>query len=61
MTDWQHGNRCKDKLNLLRNLFQISLDAIKSAIPEVSLQGIEFWSTICDEEIDLDLEAEEVI
>ncbi|XP_028402951.1 importin subunit beta-1-like [Dendronephthya gigantea] len=40
-------------------LFAISLDAIKSDIPEVSLQGIEFWSTVCDEEIDLDLEAEE--
>ena len=39
---------------------QISLDAIKSEVPEVSLQGIEFWSTVCDEEIDLDLEAEEV-
>ena len=47
-------------LNLYCIVFQISLDAIKSGVPEVSLQGIEFWSTVCDEEIDLDLEAEEV-
>lgn len=40
-------------------LFAISLEAIKSDINEVSLQGIEFWSTVCDEELDLALEADE--
>lgn len=40
-------------------LFAISIEAIKSDVNEVSLQGIEFWSTVCDEELDLALEAEE--
>jgi len=39
---------------------QISLEAMKSSIDEVSLQGIEFWSTVCDEEVDLAIEAAEV-
>lgn len=45
------------------NLFfftQISLDAIKSDCDEIALQGIEFWSSICDEEMDLEIEAVEV-
>lgn len=45
------------------NLFfftQISLDAIKSECDEIALQGIEFWSSICDEEMDLEIEAVEV-
>ena len=33
---------------------------MKSDIDEVALQGIEFWSNVCDEEIDLDIEASEV-
>lgn len=40
-------------------LFAITLDAMKDSIPEVALQGIEFWSTVCDEEIDLAIEAAE--
>lgn len=28
--------------------------------PEVALQGVEFWSSVCEEEIALQLEAEEV-
>lgn len=34
-------------------LFQITISAIKSNCDELILQGIEFWSTLCDEEIDI--------
>ncbi|KAK7879817.1 hypothetical protein WMY93_033513 [Mugilogobius chulae] len=34
--------------------------AMKSDIDEVALQGIEFWSNVCDEEMDLAIEASEV-
>ena len=37
------------------------MEAMKSDVDEVVLQGIEFWSTICDEEMDLAIEAAEVI
>jgi len=33
---------------------------MKSSVDEVALQGIEFWSTVCDEEVDLAIEAAEV-
>ncbi|XP_034722022.1 importin subunit beta-1 isoform X2 [Etheostoma cragini] len=32
---------------------------MKSDIDEVALQGIEFWSNVCDEEMDLAIEASE--
>ena len=41
-------------------LFAISLEAMKSEIDEVQLQGIEFWSNVCDEEVDLAIEAADV-
>lgn len=40
-------------------LFAITLQAIKSDQPEIALQGIEFWSNVCDEEIELSIEASE--
>ncbi|XP_068237171.1 importin subunit beta-1 isoform X1 [Palaemon carinicauda] len=40
-------------------LFAITLEAMKSDIDEVALQGIEFWSNVCDEEVDLSIEASE--
>ena len=33
---------------------------MKSEQDEISLQGIEFWSSVCDEEMDLAIEAAEV-
>jgi hypothetical protein len=35
------------------------LNALKSDVDEVVLQGIEFWSNVCDEEVDLAIEASE--
>ncbi|NWU45386.1 IMB1 protein, partial [Hylia prasina] len=37
----------------------ITIEAMKSDIDEVALQGIEFWSNVCDEEMDLAIEASE--
>jgi importin subunit beta-1 len=36
------------------------LEAIDKDVEEVALQGIEFWSTICDEETEIAEETEEV-
>ena len=47
------------KLTLVSCL-QITLEAMKSQVDEIVLQGIEFWSTVCDEEQDLAIEAAEV-
>ena len=33
---------------------------MKSDNDQIALQGIEFWSTVCDEEADLSIEAMEV-
>uniref|UniRef100_A0A914LJG5 Importin N-terminal domain-containing protein n=1 Tax=Meloidogyne incognita TaxID=6306 RepID=A0A914LJG5_MELIC len=44
-----------------RALFQITLQAMKDPVDEVSLQGIEFWSNVCDEELNLAAEAEEAV
>eukprot|EP00092_Neocalanus_flemingeri_P018212 GFUD01019711.1.p1 GENE.GFUD01019711.1~~GFUD01019711.1.p1 ORF type:complete len:888 (-),score=232.22 GFUD01019711.1:798-3461(-) len=40
-------------------LFAITLEAMKAETDEVALQGIEFWSNVCDEEVDLQIEASE--
>ncbi|XP_011496012.1 PREDICTED: importin subunit beta-1 isoform X2 [Ceratosolen solmsi marchali] len=37
-------------------LFPITLEAMKSETDDVSLQGIEFWSNVSDEEVDLSME-----
>ncbi|KAG1714873.1 Importin subunit beta-1 [Nymphon striatum] len=38
-------------------LFAITLEAMKSDVEEEALQGIEFWSNVCEEEIDLAIDA----
>ncbi|EFA04374.2 Importin subunit beta-like Protein [Tribolium castaneum] len=40
-------------------LFPITLEAMKSDNDAVALQGIEFWSNVSDEEVDLSIEANE--
>lgn len=38
---------------------QITLEAMKSETDEIALQGIEFWSNVSDEEVDLAIEISE--
>lgn len=40
-------------------LFPITLEATKSENDQIALQGIEFWSNVSDEEIDLIIETQE--
>ncbi|KRY33121.1 Importin subunit beta-1 [Trichinella spiralis] len=40
-------------------LFSISVEAMKSSNQDVALQGIEFWSNVCDEELALASDEEE--
>ncbi|CAB3408559.1 unnamed protein product [Caenorhabditis bovis] len=42
-------------------LFQISLSAMKSEEADVAMQGMEFWSTIAEEEFELNLEYTEQV
>lgn len=40
-------------------LFPITLEAMKSENDQIALQGIEFWSNVSDEEIDISIENQE--
>ncbi|XP_050418166.1 importin subunit beta-1 isoform X2 [Patella vulgata] len=40
-------------------LFAITMEAMKCDVDEIALQGFEFWSTVCDEEVDLAIELSE--
>ncbi|CAH0389883.1 unnamed protein product [Bemisia tabaci] len=42
-------------------LFPITLEAMKSETDEVALQGIEFWSNVSDEEVDLAIEENDAL
>lgn len=44
------------ELYMQRALFAITVEAMKSTVDSVVLQGIEFWSSVCEEEIELALE-----
>ena len=39
---------------------QLTVSGVKHPDECVALQAIEFWSTVCKEEVDLTLEAQEV-
>ncbi|KAJ1939038.1 karyopherin Kap95, partial [Linderina macrospora] len=41
-------------------LFGLTVIGMKSDVEKISLQAIEFWSTVCDEEIELSLEEAEM-
>ncbi|KAM0786088.1 hypothetical protein ACM66B_006899 [Microbotryomycetes sp. NB124-2] len=47
------------KYYMERALFGLTILGMKHADEGVALQAVEFWSTVCDEEIELALEAEE--
>ena len=47
--------------NMAQALFTITLEAMKSDNGQISLQGIEFWSNVSDEEIDLAIETQEAV
>uniref|UniRef100_A0A915L5R3 Importin subunit beta-1/Transportin-1-like TPR repeats domain-containing protein n=1 Tax=Romanomermis culicivorax TaxID=13658 RepID=A0A915L5R3_ROMCU len=47
------------ELYMANALFRITYEAMKSTEDDICLQGIEFWSNVCDEEIELAVEAEE--
>lgn len=55
---------CSDTLSLRSNLpncpDQLTVLGMKSENEDVALQAVEFWSTVCEEEIDLQLEADEL-
>jgi importin subunit beta-1 len=44
-----------------RALFGLTMAGMKSDNVQVALQAIEFWSTVCEEEIDLAVEEQEMI
>jgi importin subunit beta-1 len=46
--------------SLIATHFKIVFEAVKSDEDEVALQGIEFWATICEEEIVLAKEEQKV-
>lgn len=47
------------KLYMERALFGLTVLGMKHEDEQVALQAVEFWSTVCDEEIELALEADE--
>ncbi|KAI6178497.1 Importin N-terminal domain-containing protein [Aphelenchoides besseyi] len=46
---------------MISALYPITVSAMKSQIDEIELQGIEFWSNICEEETGLAIEAQEAV
>jgi len=53
---FQYYNKLTD---YMQTLFQLTFGTIKNDNEKVALQSIEFWSTLCEEEMDLQEEAAE--
>eukprot|EP00567_Pseudictyota_dubia_P000409 CAMPEP_0197465044 /NCGR_PEP_ID=MMETSP1175-20131217/64336_1 /TAXON_ID=1003142 /ORGANISM="Triceratium dubium, Strain CCMP147" /LENGTH=870 /DNA_ID=CAMNT_0043001049 /DNA_START=88 /DNA_END=2700 /DNA_ORIENTATION=+ len=53
---YQYYNKLQD---YMQTLFQLTFGTIKNDKENVALQAIEFWSTLCEEEMDLQEEAAE--
>ncbi|MBW0462236.1 hypothetical protein O181_001951 [Austropuccinia psidii MF-1] len=51
----------KMRFYMERALFGLTVLGMKHADERVVLQAVEFWSTVCDEEIELQIEAEEAL
>ncbi|KAI8888288.1 ARM repeat-containing protein [Backusella circina FSU 941] len=49
----------KMRLYMEKALFGLTVSGMNSENDRVALQAIEFWSTVCDEEIELKIEADE--
>jgi importin subunit beta-1 len=51
-----------DKIgNWMQNIFNITLEAMKKDEELVAQQAVEFWSTVCDVEVDILLEMDEYV
>lgn len=44
----------------LPSCLQLTVLGMRNSEEKIALQAIEFWSTVCDEEVELNLEAAEV-
>ncbi|OLY84923.1 Importin subunit beta-1 [Smittium mucronatum] len=51
----------KMQLYMEQALFELTVLGMKHENEKIALQAVEFWSTVCDEEIDLAIEAEECL
>jgi len=49
----------KMRFYMEKALFGLTVNGMKSDNEDVSLQAVEFWSTVCEEEIELQIEASE--
>jgi len=44
----------------IKNIYELTSNAIKKEGEDIAKQAIEFWTTVCEEEIDIQLEAKEL-
>ena len=51
----------KMKLYMEKALYGLTISGMKSDNPEVALQAVEFWSTVCEEEIEVMMENAEAL
>jgi hypothetical protein len=50
---------CRGRIPRPQEIFNLTVKAIKEDEEEVALQAIEFWSTLCDYELELEEEGED--